>query len=149
MQCTPRPVRTPVPDSSESLGSTDFNPEINIDFEEDCPFREGVISETYHRPDMSFFQEPHELESLVNTGNLVQKCLPKQADIDKILKIIQKKVLKGTHLPVMMKEIQAGYLAYISKKDCNSKGGNAIRKYILLDSLLFKLLPPKRMKQHC
>ena len=36
--------------------------------------------------------------------------LLKQADIDKILKIIQRKVLKGTHLPVTVKEIQVGYL---------------------------------------
>ena len=39
----------------------------------------------------------------------MQKFLPKQADIDKILKIIQRKVLKGTHLTVTVKEIQAGY----------------------------------------
>ena len=69
-----------------------------------------MISETYQRPDKSYFEEPQELESLINTGRLVQKFLPKQADIDKILKIIQRKVLKGTHLPVTVKEIQAGYL---------------------------------------
>ena len=54
--------------------------------------------------------EPPELECLVSTGKLVQKFLPKQVDIDKILKIIQRQVLKGTHLPVTVKEIQAGYL---------------------------------------
>ena len=32
---------------------------------------------------MSFFQEPQELEGLGNTEKLVQKVLPKQADIDK------------------------------------------------------------------
>ena len=48
------------------------------------------MSETYQRPD---FQELQELESLNNTGKLVQKFLPKQVDIDKISKIIQKKVL--------------------------------------------------------
>ena len=36
--------------------------------------------------------------------------LPKQADIDKILNIIQHKVLKGLYLSVTIKEIQAGYL---------------------------------------
>ena len=36
--------------------------------------------------------------------------LPKQADIDKILNIKHRKFLKGTHLPVSIKEIQAGYL---------------------------------------
>ena len=34
----------------------------------------------------------------------------KQTDIDKILEIIRKKVLKGMHLSLTIKEIQAGYL---------------------------------------
>ena len=34
----------------------------------------------------------------------------KQPDIDKILKIIHRKVLKGKDLPVTVKEIQAEYL---------------------------------------
>ena len=55
-----------------------------------------MISEIYQRPDKSFIQEPQQLEGLINNGNLVQKFLSKQADIDKILKVIQRKVLKGT-----------------------------------------------------
>ena len=47
----------------------------------------------------------------------MQKFLPKQADIDKILKVIQRKVLKGTHLPVEIKEIQARYLNSSHFKD--------------------------------
>ena len=31
-------------------------------------------------------------------------------DIDKILEMIQRKVLKGTHMRMEVKEIQAGYL---------------------------------------
>ena len=31
-------------------------------------------------------------------------------DIDKILEVIQRKVLKGTHFLVKIKEMQAGYL---------------------------------------
>ena len=38
---------------------------------------------------MSYFHEPPELASIINTGKLVQTFLPKQADIDKTLKIIQ------------------------------------------------------------
>ena len=41
---------------------------------------------------------------------MYKKLLPKQADIDKILKIMQHKVLKGSHLLATVKEIQAGYL---------------------------------------
>ena len=73
--------------------------------------------EIYQRPHKSYFQEPKDLESLINTCNLVQKFLLKQADIDKILKVIQKKVLKGMHLLAMVKEIQAGYLSSSLFKD--------------------------------
>ena len=81
----------------------------NIDFEENSPHQEGIISETYESPDKSYIGEPHELADLVDTSNLVQKFLPKQADIDKILDIIRRKVLKGTHLPITIKEIQVNY----------------------------------------
>ena len=53
----------------------------------------------------------------MNTSNLVQKYLLKQADRDKILKVIQRKVLKGMLLPVEIKEIQAVYLSSPSFKD--------------------------------
>ena len=54
---------------------------------------------------------------LINKGNLVHKYLPKQTDIDKILKVIQRKVLKGTHMLVEIKEVQAGYLQSSYFKD--------------------------------
>ena len=63
----------------------------------------------YQRPGKSYFQGPQELEDLINTDRLIQKFLPKQADTVKILMIMQRKVLKGMHLPVTIKEIQAGY----------------------------------------
>ena len=54
--------------------------------------------------------DPPELIDLVNTKRIAQKYLPKQTDIDRILKVIQSKALRGTHLPLTIKEIQAGYL---------------------------------------
>ena len=86
----------------------DLNNDINVDFKENPPYQEGVISEKYQRPNRSYFWEPPELDSLINIGRLEQHFLPKQADTDKILKIIQRKVLNGTQLPVNVKEIQAG-----------------------------------------
>ena len=75
------------------------------------------MSKTFQRPDRSFFQEPKELGDLINKENFIHKYLPKQTDIDKILEIIQRKVLKGTHLPIEIKEIQAGYLCSPYFKD--------------------------------
>ena len=88
----------------------DLDMEININFEENSPYQEGIISETYERSDRSYFKEPSELRDLIDTTKLIQKFLPKQTDIDKILDVIKREVLKGTHLPITIKEIQAGYL---------------------------------------
>ena len=104
--------------------------------------------------DASLIQDPPELQDLVDTSKLIQKFLPKQADIDKILDIIRRKVLKGTHLPLTIKEIQAGYLTspyfkdlylYLvqnklpSKKSAICKVENLAEKFLMLDSLLFTL----------
>ena len=109
----------------------------------------------YVSQDQSYIEELQELVGLVDTSKLVQKYLPKQTDIDKILDFIKRKVLKGTHLPLTIKEIQAGYLTSPFFKDLyrflaqNKLSGkrNAICKveilsegFILLDSLLFKLI---------
>ena len=112
------------------------NPNINLDFEENSPFQEGIISQTIQRLDKSFFQNPKELEDLIDMGNLIHRFFPKQTDIDKILQIIQRKVLKGTHLPVEVKEIQAGYLHIPYFKD--------IYEYFLQNKLLSSKLAIKK-----
>ena len=89
----------------------------NVDIEENTPFQEGIISENYERPYTSYVQEPYELTDLIDTTKLIQKFLPKQMGIDKILDIIKRKVLKGAHLPLTFKEIQAGYLSSPYFKD--------------------------------
>ena len=48
----------------------------------------------YASPDQSYIEELQELIDLVNTSKLVEKYLPKQTDMDKILDIIKRKVLK-------------------------------------------------------
>ena len=149
-----------MPGSQESSPSSEnISSNINLDFEENSTFQEGVISEVYQRLDKSFFQEPQELNDLINTSNLIQKFLPKQADIDQILKVIQRKVLKGTHLLIEVKEIQAGYLSsphfrdiylYLAQNKLPTSKAT-IRKvetlgewYVLIDSLLFKITPEKK-----
>ena len=66
-------------------------------------------------------------------------------DIDKILEVIQRKVLKGTHLPMEVKEIQAGYLCspyfkdlylYLSQNKLQSSK-SAIRKLETLAENMF------------
>ena len=115
-----RPPPKP-PDISDPLDSQgdllDKDSDRKVEIEENLPFQEGIISEIYERPDNSYVQEPQELIDLIDTTKLIQKYLPKQRDIDKILDIIKRKVLKRTHLPLTIKEIQAGYLTSPYFKD--------------------------------
>ena len=129
--------------------------EPNLDFEENSPHQEGIITETYKSPDKSYLEQPQELSDLVDSTKLIHKYLPKQVDRDKIMDIIKRKVLKGTHLPLTIKEIQAGYLSssffknlyvYLAHNRLPSKK-NAIHKVltlsqncVMLDQLLFKLI---------
>ena len=52
--------------------------DIKMDIEENLPFQGNIISEIYERPDKSYFQEPIELTDLIDTGNIIQRLLPKQ-----------------------------------------------------------------------
>ena len=148
------------PSSLQHTNKISHNPNINLDFEENSPFQEGNISETLQRPDKLFFQNPKELQDLRDKGNLIHKFLPKQTDIDKTLEIMQRKVFKGTHLPVEIKEIQVRYLhipyfkdlyQYLlqnklpSSKSSIKKLEALSKNYVLLDSLLFRIYPEKEI----
>ena len=148
------PQNRPPPKPPDKLPKKQEVESSKIEIEENSPFQESIISEVYERPDKSYFQEPIELKDLIDTNNIIQQFLPKQTDIDKILEVIRKKVLKGTHLLLMIKEIQAGYLSslyfkdiylYLAqnrlpvKKSAIKRVEVLAEKYIILDSLLFKL----------
>ena len=64
--------------TQQSKNKISSNPNINLDFEENSPFQEGIMSETFQRPDKSFFQNPKELGEVIDKENLVHKFLPKQ-----------------------------------------------------------------------
>ena len=59
----------------------EIDPNINFDFEENSPFQERIMWDTFQRLDKSFFQNPKELGDLINKENLVHKFLTKQTDI--------------------------------------------------------------------
>ena len=86
----------------------DLDLEINKDFEDNSLHQEGIISEIYQRPDKTQFLELPELTNLVNTNNIVQKYLPKQMDIDKILKNYTKKRIERYSPPYTNKGDTSG-----------------------------------------
>ena len=153
-----QPIKQNLTPKQNSQNKQNINPNINFDFEVNSPFQEGIMSETFQRLDKLFFQNPKELGDIIDKGNFIHRYLPKQMDIDKILEVIQRKVLKGTHLPVEIKEIQAGYLCspyfkdlylhlsqnkFPSLKSAIKKLEALAERYVLLDSLLFKISSQK------
>ena len=92
----------------------DLGSEINKDFEENSPYEEGIISEKYQKPNKSQLPEPLELVDLINTNNIVQKYLPK-------------------HIYLAQKKLP-------SFKSAICKVQVLAERYILLESLLFKLI---------
>ena len=124
-----------------------------MDIEENSTHQEGIITETYIVPNQSYLEQPQKLIKLVNTSKVVQRYLLWQTDIDKIFNIIKRKVSKGMHLPLTIKEIQAGYLTssffkdrYLAqnimhhKRHARHKVEALAESFILLGSLLFKLV---------
>ena len=120
-----------------SQNAQDINPNFNFDFKENSPFQEGVMSETFQRLDTSFFQNPKELGDLISK-NFIHKYLPKQTDIDKMLEVIQRKVylcspyFKDLYLYQSQNKLP-------SLKSAIRKLETLAEKYVLLDSLLFRI----------
>ena len=108
-----RPTESSTQIYQRERGVLDFDSlehDINIDFEINSLHQKGGKSDVYQRQDKSYFQKPPKLPSKLDTCKLMQRFLSKQADIDKLLKIMHRRVLKEAHLPIIVKEIQAGCL---------------------------------------
>ena len=106
------PPNDRLPPKPPNIGETNPHrgPDPRANIEEISPHQEGILAKAYIAPDQPYLEQPQELIKLVNTSKFVQRHPLLQADIDKILNIIKRKVIKGTHLPFTIKEIQAGYL---------------------------------------
>ena len=114
-----RPPPKP-PNIDETNTDLHQGPDPRMDIEENSPHQEGIITKSYVAPDQSYLDQPQELIKLVNTLKFIQRHLPWQANIGKIINVIKRKVLKGTHLPITIKDIQAGHLNSPFLRICTS-----------------------------
>ena len=91
------PPNDRLPPKPPNIGETSpyRGPDPRVDIEENSPHQEGIITEAYLAPDQSYLEQPQELIKLVNTSKFVQRHLLWQADINKILNVIKRKVLKA------------------------------------------------------
>ena len=147
-------VHKPPTIKDESIDGDAIEPKPNMEFEEHAPQQEGIIHDVYERPGKEYLKKWLELHVQVDSKTFVQRYLPRQADLDKILKIIYGKVIKNTHLLVLVKGILAGYSNILFFKDVylylaqnRLPSHKAVirrteilaERYLFLVSLLFKL----------
>ena len=75
--------------------------QVEQDTGSSVPHQEGIIEQEYNRPKEKAYKDSPELKRQVKISNITHKLLPKQ--------LIERKILKGTHLPMSLREIKAGY----------------------------------------
>ena len=67
------PHRPPDPPGSNPKATAKI--ETYVDFEENSPHQEGIISEMYESPDKSYLEQPQELSDLVDSTKIIHKYL--------------------------------------------------------------------------
>ena len=66
------PQKPPNTAGKGATSSPNLVQNANVDFEENSPHQEGIITEMYISPDQSYIEQPQKLTNLVNTSKLVQ-----------------------------------------------------------------------------
>ena len=116
------------------------------------------VEPSFRTPVRQDFQVPPSLEEQLEDGQMVHRYLPKQVDIERLLRQIQRKILRQTRFPDGLKDIQAAYLnsphfrdVYLfllenklpSTKIAAKRVQQQAPNYMTLDTLLFYIPPPK------
>ena len=122
----------------------------------DQPPRPDQVQIDYISPKREDFEIPPALDHEHDPATVMQKHLPKQVQLDKVIKQLEKKVLRNTHLPYTLKALKAHYLRsphfkdiyiYLQDGTCPQNKAkadqlmNLARWHFLLDGKLFKLSP--------
>ena len=122
----------------------------------DC---EEVLGPEIKIPFDTDFIMPPSLENVVDVTKITHKFLPKQGEVERLIKQINRKVLRDTKLPGSLKDLKAAYLtsphfkdiylnllqkrAPLNKSAVKHLENNA-RQYMIVDGLLFKLVDSGR-----
>ena len=64
-----------LPNTEDTTSSPNLGQDPNVDFEENSPHQEGIITETYIAPDQSYLEQLQDLTKLINTSKVEQKYL--------------------------------------------------------------------------
>ena len=88
-----------------------------IDPNLDVPLHEAQVEALFRAPDMEDFVLPPALSEHTKGRQMVAQSLPKQTDIDKLLRQLNRKILTQTRFPSSLKDLQAAYCGSAAFKD--------------------------------
>ena len=71
---------------------------------------EEVLDPQIRIPEQSDFEIPPPLQEIVDPSKITHKFLPKQGDIDRLIKQINKKILRDTNPSLNLRDLRAAYL---------------------------------------
>ena len=115
-----------------------------------------VLDPEIQIPQLKDFIPPQSLDKVVDLSKTAFKFLPKQGEIDRLLKQIEKKVLRDINISNKLRDLKAAYMEsphfrdiYLNlmngkvpfNKETTRRMENSVRDYMTIDGLLFKIVP--------
>ena len=122
-------IKTPsqIPPSQIS----DLEPGAELDPNLEIPFSETSVEAMFRPPEIQDFALPPTLGEYVKGKNVIAKTMPRQVEIERLMKQINRKILRETRLPSSMKDLEAAYMC--------SSAFRSVYQY-----LKYNKLPPNR-----
>ena len=93
----------------------DQTPEIDPNLE--VPLLEAQIEAMFRAPEPEDFILPPALSEHAKGKRMVAQSLPKQSDIDRLMKQLNRKILTQTRFPSSLKDLEAAYCSSAAFKD--------------------------------
>ena len=98
-----------VPSQEVIKAGRDLEPAPEIDPNLEVPIQEAQIEALFRAPEPGDFALPPTLSEHAKGKHMVAQNLPKQSEIDKLLKQLNRKVLNQTRYPSSFKDLEAAY----------------------------------------
>ena len=111
----PLPLLTPNARSQRTENDSEVVPQIDPNL--DVPLHEAQVEALFRAPDMADFVLPPALSEHTKGRQMVAQSLPKQTDIDKLLRQLNRKILTQTRFPSSLKDLEAAYCGSAAFKD--------------------------------
>ena len=116
-----------IPSQEVIKARRDLEPAPEIDPNLEVPIQEAQIEALFRAPEPGDFTLPPTLSEHAKGKHMVARHLPKQSEIDKLLKQLNRKVLSQTRYPSSLKDLEAAY--------CNSAAFKDIYQYLKFNKL--------------